>query len=219
MKFKGAIFDMDGTLIDSMYIWNDLGEKYLNTKGITPDKDINDKIKNMTLLQAVNYFKEKYELNDSTIQILKEINHMIRKYYNETFQQKDGVLQFLNFLKKENIIMYIATATDEEPAVSALTRIDIMKYFKGIRTCEQVGFGKDRADIFIQSAANINITPKDIIVFEDSLCALQTAKKAGFITCGIYDEYADNDWININKTADYSFKDFNEALKFFSEEI
>ena len=119
MRLQSAIFDMDGTLLDSMFIWDDLGPGTLRAQGITPEEGLTEKLKVLTLRQGAAYCKERYALPQSVEEIVSLIEGRVEKFYKEEVQAKPGVEKFLSLLKMEGVWMYVATATDRHLAEAA----------------------------------------------------------------------------------------------------
>jgi len=214
MKLTGAIFDLDGTLLDSMPIWATLGENYLRSKGITPLADVRDQLKTMNMLQAAEYFQKDYHLTGSANQITHEINTMIEQKYREEVQLKPDVLPFLQKLKQENIKMCIATATDRHLAESALNRLQVADFFSFLLTCTEVGFNKEGAEIYEKALELLHTEKAETVVFEDALHAAKSAKTAGFPVIGIYDASAHADAEELKSTADRYVRSFKECEEY-----
>ena len=209
MKISGAIFDLDGTLLDSMYIWDTIGEEYLISRGITPEKGLNDKFKTMSIVQAAEYYQKNYGITDSTHEIIKGVNSMIDHLYSDVVVLKSGVIAFLNKLKSDNVKMCVATATDRYMVEAALKHNGIYEYFSDILTCTEVGFGKDSPIIFEKALEGLGTVKEETLVFEDAFHAIETAKKAGFKVVGIFDKYSINEQSKIKETADYYVNSFD----------
>lgn len=215
MKIKGAIFDLDGTLIDSMHFWDDLGAEYLRQKGIIPPKNINEVLKTLSLEQSIRYFKEAYSINESEDEIKKEIIEMIENQYRYKVPLKPFVAPFLNKLYEKRVRMCIATATDYKLAMAALERLGISKYFEFILTCYEAGVGKDNPQFFLKALEMLKTSKTETIVFEDALHAIKSAKTAGFFVAAVYDKSSDEDKEVIKSTADIylnSFEDWEMIL-------
>lgn len=131
MRLQSAIFDMDGTLLDSMYIWDDLGPGLLRRQGIQPAPDLAEKLKVMTLRQGAAYCKEEYRLPQSVDDIVRDIEAQVEDFYRSRVEAKPGVKKFLSLLKMEGVWMYVATATDRHLAEAALRHAGIDGYFRG----------------------------------------------------------------------------------------
>jgi len=215
MKIKGAIFDLDGTLLDSMYFWDDLGAEYLRQKGIAPPRNINEVLKTLSLEQSISYFKEVYFIRGSEDEIKKEIIGLIENQYRFKVPLKPSVIPFLGELYNNNVKMCIATATEYNLAIDAMERLNIAKYFKFILTCSEAGIGKDNPQFFLKALEMLNTSKYETIVFEDSLHAIKSAKSAGFFIAAVYDKSSEEDKEEIKSMADIylnSFEDWEMKL-------
>lgn len=217
MKIEGAIFDLDGTLLDSMYIWDTIGGDYLRSLGIQPRENLNQTFKTMSLLQAAGYYRSEYGLTLSTDEIMDSVNHMIERFYFHDVKAKVGVKDVLERLKKAGVSMCIATATDLHLAEAALRRNDILEYFSGIFTCTEVGSGKDNPEIFNQALAQLATPKQSTLVFEDALYAVKTAKSAGFTVVAVYDKYEAEHSGEIRVLADIYIDSFSEMRDYIDE--
>jgi len=186
---KGAIFDFDGTLFDSMFIWDTAGEVYLQSIGIEPREDLQKVLKPMSLLQSAAYIREKYAIPLTVEEIMDGINHTVEDYYFHTVQPKENVITFLEQMKKQGIKMCIATATDRYQVEAALKRCGMESFFSEIFTCTDVRHGKDEPIIFQKAMEHLGTTKLNTVVFEDAYYAAKTAKSDGFITVAVFDLY------------------------------
>lgn len=211
---RGAIFDVDGTLLDSMFIWDTIGGGYLRSIGFRPKENLNETFKNMSLLQAARYYREEYGVPYSEEEIMRGVNARIETYYRCDVLPKDGVCDFLQKLADRGVRMCIATATDEPLIGAALARCGIDQYFSGIFTCNSVGHGKDEPVIYREAMRCLGTDRADTVVFEDALYALETAKADGFITAGVYDDHEKNQG-KIKLLADYYMENYREFSAFW----
>lgn len=211
---KGAIFDVDGTLLNSMYIWENIGEDYLRSLGIKPEKNLREKIKTLSLYQSACYFQDKYGIKLSTDEIMDGVNKMIEDFYLNKAELKEGVAEFLQELKNNGVKMCIATATDRYLVEGALKRCGVLNYFSDIFTCTSVGHGKDEPIIYREATNHLNANKKDVIIFEDALYAVKTAKADGFTVVSIYDESEKNQ-DKIKSLSDFHFNDFLDTSSFW----
>jgi len=215
MRFEGAIFDLDGTLLDSMHFWNDLGAEYLRYKGIIPQDNINEVLRTLSLEQSIRYFKEVYLIKGSEEEIKKEIIGLIENQYRFKVPLKPYVKPFLHKLCNNNVKMCIATATDYNLALAAMERLGIAEYFKFIFTCTEAGLGKDNPEFFLKTLERLKTSISETIVFEDSLHAIKSAKAAGFFVSAVYDKSSEEDKEEIISIADIylnSFEDWEMKL-------
>ena len=213
MRLQSAIFDMDGTLIDSMPMWKNLLNDYLRSQGRMAKGNLWEEIRPLTLEDTAVYFREVYKLHQSEEQIVREINERIAAFYQRKAKAKPGVEQFLSLLKMEGVWMYVATGTDRPLAEAGLKCAGIDGYFRGIVTCQESGAGKDKsADIFERATARLLSNKKDTIIFEDSLPAIRTAKAAGFRVAGVYDADCPDDQDEIQAISDYYIRSFEEMF-------
>ena len=212
--FEGAIFDADGTLLDSMHVWRNLGELYLRSRNIVPEEKLSAKLWPLSYEQGCKYLKDNYKLSESVQEIKNGISALIEDFYRNHAELKSGVREFLDELKRKNIHMVIATSGDRELLNAAMTRNGTAEYFDAVFTCSELGTNKRDAKIFLVCAEALGLEPKNIAVFEDALFAIETVKNSGFITFGVYDASSINDREKIICTADYYINDWRN---FFNE--
>ena len=212
MNLRGAIFDADGTLLDSMHIWHELGARYLLSLNITPEEGLSRKLYPMTLEQSCKYLKTHYGLRDSEGDIQSGILGIIEGFYRDEVTLKDGVREFLSAMNDKGIPMVIATSGSRELLSSALERNDIAEYFAEIFTCSELNTTKHEPDIFMACAEFMSLSPENVGVFEDALFAVETAKRAGFITFGVKDESNIHQWEMIREISDYTIESFRGGI-------
>lgn len=184
---RGAIFDMDGTLLDSMYIWHTIGEDYLRSLGIEPRENLAETFKTFTLEQSARYYQDHYGVALTVQEIMDGVNRMVEEFYLYRVQLRPGVADFLQKLQDAGVKMNIATATDRYLVEAALSRCGVLQYFTEIFTCTEVGCGKERPDIYEAAQQQLGTEKAETWVFEDAFHAAETAAGAGFPVLGIYD--------------------------------
>lgn len=207
-----VIFDLDGTLLDSMYIWKEAGALFLQEKGIKAPENLHKQVKTMSLEQAAAYLNEQFTLFLSNAEIVNGIKAVVEEQYATEVSLKPFVREYVERLKARHIRMCIVTASEYEHAEAALKRLGIIDCFDFVLTCSQVGTSKTHPDIFQYAAEKWGAEPQEIAVFEDALHAIETAKAADFFTIGVYDESAKEDAEEIKRIADLYINDFNEVL-------
>ena len=208
---KGAIFDLDGTLLDSMFIWETIGEDYLRTLGKEPHEDLREAFMPLTLEEAAEYYREHYGVTLSVKEIVDGVNSMVEETYRTKVTLKPGVFEYLAWLKENRVRMCVATVTDRYLAEETLERLGIRHYFSEIFTCAEVGFGKDKPIIYRKAFEHLGTEKNETVVFEDALFALRTAKADGFTTVGVYDRH-ENRQNELQSLADYYIRNFADSI-------
>ena len=209
MHIKGAIFDADGTLFDSMPVWYNVGIRYLESRGITPDENLTEKVASMSLMEAAEFFQTEYSIKDSYAEIIGDINRLIETAYFHEIGLKKGVKNYLEKIHNGGVKMCVATSTDQYLIKAALERCGVLKYFTEVLTCGMVGKGKTKPDIYEKALEIIGTDKEDTVVYEDALYALKTAKGAGFYTVGVHDD-AEKKQDELKSLADRYILSFDE---------
>lgn len=207
----GAIFDLDGTLLDSMAVWDNFGAEYLESRGLVPPENLFQILKPMSLLQAAQYFKDCYKLTDSPEEIMRQFDDLMDDKYQFEVKLKPHVTEFLEKLKSQNVKMCVATATNRQLTEAALKNLGIFHYFSFILTCTDVGLGKDHPHIYEEALRRLGTKKNETVLFEDALHAIVTAKSAGFRVIGVHDSSADGDAMQIQQIADNYIHCFSEC--------
>ena len=211
---RGAIFDVDGTLLDSMHLWDTIGETYLRSIGYEPRENLNETFKNMSLYQAACYYQSEYGVTLSTEEIIAGVNDRIGQFYRERAGLKPGVAGFLRQLREKGVKMCIATATDRPLVEAALERCGVLAYFSDIFTCFSVGHGKDEPVIYRTALEHLQTARAKTIVFEDALYAARTARRDNFVTAAVYDAYEKRQ-AELRAAADLYITDFTDWKSFW----
>ena len=207
----GAIFDFDGTLLDSMFIWDTIGEDYLRTLGKEPHENLKETFMTLTLEEAAEYYREHYKVTLSVTEIVDSINAMVEGIYRTKVTLKPGVAEYLRLLKESGVKMCVATVTDRYLVEDTLERLGILHYFSEIFTCAEVGYGKDKPIIYQKALEHLGTAKEETFVFEDSLFALETAKTDGFPTVGVYDMHESRQE-EMKRLADCYVRSFEEPV-------
>ena len=193
MQIKSAVFDLDGTLVDSLMLWDVMWSKfgtlYREDPSFRPSEEDDKAVRTMTLADAMQLIHERYAIAESGEELVRCTNEILEKFYAEDVQLKPGVREFLDDCLANGVKMCIASATDVKLLRIALEHCDLEKYFSKIFSCAEIGKGKDCPDIYQAAQKYLGTTAGETWVFEDSAAALCTARKLGMQTVGIYDPY------------------------------
>lgn len=209
-NIKAAIFDVDGTLLESMHIWRNLGDIYLETKGLKSHENLTEAFRSMSMVQSAEHLKKNYRITDSVEKIIADMSRLIENFYFNEAEIKPGVTRLLEALRIKGVKMCVATASNRYIIEAGLQRCGILQYFDEIFTCNEVGCGKDKPDIFYRALNFLGTEKSDTYVFEDALYAIKTAKSEGFPIIAVYDKFSENHQDEIKNLADFYFESFDQ---------
>lgn len=211
-KIKYAIFDADGTLMDSMHIWDTLDSAFLMMRGIEPKEG--RVFRRYGYFNAIKYFLENYDLNMSPEEIRADIMKILEYYYNNVALAKDGVREFLQVLKDNGVRCVVATATDRYLMEPALERNGLLQYFDAVFSTKEIGVSKQEPDIY-NKAKDFLGADENVFIFEDAAYAIDTAKRAGYKVIAVEDYSAEDEREHIKETADYYVTNYSEMYQIF----
>lgn len=206
---KACFFDMDGTILDSMWVWQDIDIEFFARRGIEMPEGIQAKIEGMSFSQTAGYFKERFGLPESIDEIKSIWNEMAMDKYRNEVPLKPGVREFLERLKRDGIRAGIATSNSIELVRCCLASLDAEKYFDTVVTGCDVGAGKPAPDVYLKCAADCGVKPEECLVFEDIIPGIMAGHNAGMKVCAVYDKYSEDTDEVKRKTADYYIEDFS----------
>lgn len=209
---KAAIFDMDGTLIDSMGVWSKIDIDFLQKRGFQVPENLKSSIEHLTFLECAEYFKENFALQDTLHEIMNEWTEMAKSEYEYNIKLKPGVKEYLNLLKSLGIKISIATSNSLSLIEKVLKNNEIYCFFDSITTIDEVARGKNFPDIYLLAAKKLGVLPKECLVFEDILPAVLGAKAAGMKVIGVHDTYSAYQQEDIKKHADKYIFEFYELI-------
>ena len=211
MKLNYAIFDLDGTLLDSLPVWDNLGLNMLRALGYDPDPALGRQLKIMTMVDGAQLCKDLFQMPQSIEEIIALVEDQARLAYRTVIGMKPGVPAFLERLKTAGIPMFIATNTRRDLVEDGLRRNGLEHYFEGILTCPEVGEGKKEGPaVYEQSLLRLGGTKENTVVFEDAIHPIRTAKKAGFRVAAIYDPSSEGEHEEIRALAEVYFHSYDE---------
>lgn len=193
-NIEGAVFDLDGTLLDSSWVWEKVDEKFLGDRGFQVPDDYVDEISPLGAERAAVYTIERFGLNEDKDDIVREWIEMAKKEYATEVVCKPYAKEFLEELHKLNIKMAVATSSDRELFMKTLEREGILKYFQKIVTVDEVERGKGYPDIYEEAARRIKVNPHKCLVFEDILAGVTGASLGEFNVVAVFDEKSKHNW-------------------------
>lgn len=212
LSYKGVIFDLDGTLIDSMKIWQDIDVKFLNKRNIEVPDDYMESIAHLGGYATALYTIDRFNLNDKPEDLISEWVSMASLEYPKA-KFKPGAEEYIDFLIKNNIKISIATATERELAVSSLKGKSFENSIETLVTVADVKRGKGYPDIYLKCAEDLGLKPSECIVFEDILEGIRASKAGGFYTVGVFEECNKNNLSKIKTECDKFIYSFTEMIK------
>ena len=207
---RGAVFDLDGTLLDSNPYWAKAPVVYLASLGKDADPDLARTIFSMTVPEATAFMIREYDLAVSPEEISAGIAGIMENYYRCEIPMKDCVPALLGVFRERGIPCAIASVTDRPLLEAALRRFGILSCFDAIVTTAEVGVGKHAPDVYLRAAACLGSTVSETLVFEDALHALKTAKRAGFRTVGVCDSAMEGQAEEVRRFSDCYLPDFSD---------
>lgn len=211
-EIDAVIFDLDGTLVDSMWMWESIDIEYLGRFGIELPRDLQKCIEGMSFSETANYFKKRFELPDSLDQIKSDWNTMAWDKYLHEVPVKEGVRELLEFLKQNNIPAGIATSNSRELVELIIEKHQLTEYFASIRTSCEVSKGKPSPDIYLLVADDLGVDPSRCLVFEDVLQGVMAGKNANMKVCAVYDKFSEKDLEQKRRLADYYVHSISDIL-------
>lgn len=207
---EGVIFDLDGTLIDSMYIWETLAYDYLTPLGYKVSRDIYLELRNMSLTESSEYLRKKYNVDKTGVEIEQGMKNLLYDCYENVFELRLGVMDLLDDLKSRGVDICIATVTDEKLVRPLLKRLNISDYFEFIQTERNSNISKTEPRFYDFALEKLGKSKEDVWVFEDALYAIKSAKKAGFKVLGIRDESNKDQLDEIKAISDIYIENFSD---------
>lgn len=208
-----VIFDLDGTLVDSMWMWKAIDIEYLARFGIEFPPDLQKNIEGMSFSETARYFKDTFKIPDSLEKIKSDWNRMAWDKYENEVPLKEGVSELLAYLRENNIPAGIATSNSRELVDLIIGRHNIGDYFASIRTSCEVEKGKPAPDIYLLVARDLKVEPARCLVFEDIIQGIMAAKNARMKVCAVYDKFSENEEEEKIRLADYYIRSFFEILR------
>lgn len=211
-NIKAVIFDLDGSLVDSMWMWRAIDIEYLGRFGIPLPEDLQSRIEGMSFSETAVYFKEHFPIPDSIDQIKEDWNRMAWDKYANEVPLKPGIPEFLERCREEGIKLGIATSNSRQLVENIAKVHNLRNYFSCIMTGCDVAHGKPSPDIYLAAAKGLDCPPSECLVFEDIIPGIQAGKAAGMRVCAVEDAYSVNDRERKKALADYYISDYYAIL-------
>ena len=210
--FEAAIFDLDGTVIDSMYVWQKVDVDFLTKRGIPVTKEYTETVRGMFFETAAEYTRSTYGLNESVEEIVKTWLEMARYEYANNVRLKPYTKEYLDYLKERSVKLGMATSSNPALLEPVLKNNGLEGYFDEICYTSQVGRNKSFPDIYIYTAKKLGVSEKSCVVFEDIPEGISGAKKADMYTVAVYDEASRDSEQYLRSVADRYIFDFSDML-------
>lgn len=207
---KAVLFDLDGTLVDSMWVWHSIDIDYLGNIGKKLPEDLQKNIEGMSFTETAEYFKKRFELSDDVETIKCHWNEMAFERYTTEVKLKKGAKEFLTRLKEDNIKLGIASSNSETLIRGVLKAQGVLELFDAVTTSCEAGAGKPAPDIYLLAAKKLEVEPSECLVFEDITMGIMAGKAAGMTTVAVEDDYSHNMRNEKAELADYFIEDFTE---------
>lgn len=209
---KAVIFDLDGSLVDSMWMWRAIDIEYLAKFGIPLPENLQSRIEGMSFSETAAYFKERFSIPDSIEQIKEDWNQMAWDKYEQEVPLKPGIPEFLELCTKTGIKLGIATSNSRQLVENIAKVHNLRNYFSCIMTGCDVAHGKPAPDIYLAVARELGCAPKHCLVFEDILPGIQAGKAAGMKVCAVEDAYSVNVRAEKQALADYYIESYYDLV-------
>ena len=211
-QIKGFIFDLDGTLVDSMWVWKQIDIDFLSKLGHTVPPNLNEEITHLSFTQTAEYFKKRFKLKNTVENIMNCWNDMAYDYYSSKVRLKKGAFEYLTNLKSKGYKIALATSNSTLLLEATLKNNKIYDLFDAITITDEVKKSKENPDIYLLSAKKLGLDPNQCMVYEDIIPAAKGAKLAGMKVTAIYDEHAKDQADKLKEICDFYILDYTNLI-------
>ena len=209
---KAVLFDMDGTLADSMWIWRAIDVEFLGRYGIELPERLQEDIEGMSFSETARYFRETFNLRETEEEIKAIWNEMAYEKYRDEVPLKPGARDFIYWLKDQGFRTAICTSNSRELIDVAVEARGLAQGIDYVVTACEVQAGKPAPDIYLRAAKELAVAPADCLVFEDIPAGILAGKRAGMSVCAVEDEYSAYCMEEKRRLSDFVIRDFTELL-------
>ena len=207
-NIKAVIFDLDGSLVDSMWMWKQIDIEFFDKYGLQIPETLQKDIEGMSFSEVAHYFKTSFDFPMSEDEMKNEWNQMAWDKYTNEVPLKKGAEAFLKYCDTNSISLGIATSNSKELVTAVTKSLGIEKYFSCIMTACEVNKGKPAPDIYLAVADKLQVAPNECLVFEDIVPGIMAGKNAGMKVCAVEDDYSVYQKQEKLQTADYYINDY-----------
>lgn len=209
---EGIIFDLDGTIVDSMGVWRAVDEEFLRRRGFPLPEGLNKELESMEFTETARYFQRRFSLPDTVEEIIAEWMEMVLDQYQNRVPMKPGLKDFLKYAHEKGIRMGIASSNHADLVRAALEGHGIGDFFAAIVTCSEVAHPKPEPDVYLEAAKRIQVPAEKCLVFEDIPVGIRAGQSAGMKTCAVRDDYSQEKDGEKRMLADYYIEDYRQVM-------
>lgn len=209
---EGIIFDLDGTIVDSMGVWQAVDKEYLRRRGLSLPEGLNKELESMEFTETARYFQRRFSLPDTVEEIIAEWMDMVLDQYQNRVPMKPGLKDFLKYVHEKGIRLGIASSNHADLVRAALEGHKIGDFFAAIVTCSEVAHPKPEPDVYLEAARRIRVPAEKCLVFEDIPVGIRAGQSAGMKTCAVRDDYSQEKDGEKRMLADYYIEDYAQIL-------
>ena len=209
---EAVIFDLDGTVVDSMWVWPEVDVEFLGERGMELPANLQKELDGKSFIESAVYMKERFQLTESIEKLMEIWNGMAMDMYTNRVKAKSGIQEFLKLLKKAGIKTGIASSNSHVLVEAGLRANGLFEYFDSVHTANEVAKGKPSPDIYLLVAEDLQVEPSKCLIFEDIVNGILAGKNAGMTTCAVYDTYSEDTDEEKKAIADFYIQSYEELL-------
>ncbi len=211
-NIKSVIFDLDGTLVDSMWLWHDIDVEFLEKRGLALPETYQHDIEGMSFTETARYTRELFHLEESVEELKSIWNQMAVEKYTYEVNFKPGALEFLVHCRQQGISLGIATSNSRQLVEAVASALHLGDYIQEIVTACEVERGKPAPDVYLETARRLCADPEYCLVFEDVPMGIRAGKNAGMQVCAVEDLFSSQQIQEKRRLADYYISSYNQVL-------